>query len=143
MNSDRGARSSARNSRRSRMPRALSRNMNWMRSSASGLPLDALSSEGVVIESAARKNRGVTRAGRFVGQIEAKRRDRHLLGGERLDVGAGPGLEPAALEHQPVIGNSAAVAALLDLHQFGVAPTLARDGDAGRFRRCAGGKIDV
>ena len=80
---------------------------------------------------------------RVVGQVEAQRRHGDLIRGQRLHVGARLRREAAALEHQPIIWVAAPVLALVDAHQLGVAPSLARDGDAGDLARRAGREVDV
>src|SRR6202167_5217039 len=140
----RGARSSARKSPRSLMPRARMASVNWARSSDSASVMTGLYPADVVsFASTFRKNLLKSQPRIMIGEIEPERGDRNLLGRQRRKVGSLRLLVSAALEHQPEVGKAAAVASLLDPHQFGVAPALAGELDSLHLRRRAGGKVDV
>src|SRR6202167_6470974 len=140
----RGARSSARKRPRSLMPRARMASVNWARSSDSARVMTVPYPANVVsIASTVRKSLLKSQTRIMIGEIEPERGDRNLLGRERRKVGSLRLLVSAALEHQPEVGKAAAVAPLLDPHQFGVASTLAGELNAFHLRRWAGGKGDV
>src|SRR5271169_1479258 len=122
----RGARSSARNRPRSLMPCARMASVNWARSSDSATVMTGFYPADVVsFASTLRKSLLKPQTRIMIGEIEPKRRDRNFFGRQRREVRPLRLLVRAALEHQPEIRKAAAVAPLLDPHQFGVAAALA------------------
>src|ERR1700733_3023306 len=128
--SARGARSSARSSSRSLTPLARMASVNWARSSDSATVMTGPYPANVLsLTSTLRKGLLEPQTRIMVGEIEPKRRDRNFLGRQRREVRPFRLFVGAALEHQPEIRKAAAVAPLLDPHQFGVASALAGELD--------------
>ena len=119
--------------------------VNWARSSASGALKRAAPSGAAVSFSSPGLERLLEPQARIVvGEVEPERRDRNLARRERRQIGAVLELDlGAALEHQPIVGKAAPVAALFDPHQFGVATALAAEGDPPDLVGGAGRKVHV